>query len=67
MSPSSDGRPAGDRTTRNRSRTGFIAFKNGVPIDWLSRKQCVTSVGSAEAEIYALSEAVKRGRIIHAT
>ena len=55
---------AGDRNVGTRSQTGYIAFYNGIPVDWCSKKQCVTSIGSAEAEIYALSEGVKRARML---
>jgi len=36
---------------------------NGVPVHWRSAKQPVTALSSAEAEMYALSEAVKCGRL----
>ena len=58
---------AGDREQGKQSRSGYIAYLNGVPIDWMSKKQCVTSIGSAEAEIYALSEAIKRAKLIQWT
>ena len=32
---------------------------NGMPVHWRSNKQPTTSLSSAEAEIYALAEAVK--------
>ena len=36
---------------------------NGVPVHWRSAKKPVTALSSAEAEIYALSEVVKCGRL----
>ena len=46
-----------------RSHTGNLICLNGVPVHWRSAKQPVTALSSAEAEIYALSEAVKCGRL----
>ena len=48
-------------TTRNQS--GTMILLNGVPVHWRSSKQPVTALSSAEAEIYALSEAIKSGRL----
>lgn len=55
---------AGDRGLHTKSTTGVIIFYNGAPIEWISKKQTSTSLSSAEAEIYALSEGVKRMRAV---
>lgn len=55
----SDSDHAGDKGLHTRSTTGIIIFYNGAPIEWLSKKQTSTSLSSAEAKIYALSEAAK--------
>ena len=49
---------AGDRQSDSRSRTGYILFLNQFPVDWCRRKQPSTSVSPAQAEIYAMHEAV---------
>lgn len=49
---------AGDRPHETRSHTGIIVLLNGTPIEWVSRKQPETSIAPAEAEIYAMREAV---------
>ena len=49
---------AGDMDNR-RSVGGYMIFLNGVLISWRSKLQKVVSLSSAEAEFYALSEAVK--------
>ena len=36
---------------------------NGMPIHWRSNKQPITSISSAQAEIYAMSEAVRDSRL----
>ena len=36
---------------------------NGMPIHWRSNKQPVTSISSAQAEIYPMSEAVRDSRL----
>ena len=43
----------------SRSHTGVIMLLNGMPVHWRSQKQPKTSLSSAEAEIYAMSRAVK--------
>lgn len=53
----SDSDHAGDRLTSTRSHTGVMIMCNGMPVRWRSNKQPVTSISSAQAEIYALSEA----------
>ena len=55
---------AGDRLSSSRSQTGYILFLNSFPVDWCSRKQPSTSVSPAEAEIYAMHEAVVACRLI---
>ena len=47
-----------------RSQTGFIVFLNGFPIAWASRRQPVTAVSPAEAEVYAMREGVVAGRLV---
>jgi len=58
----SDSDHAGDRYLSTRSQTGTMIFLNGIPIQWRSQKQPVTSFSSAAAEIYALSQTVKDAR-----
>ena len=43
----------------SRSITGFVTFLAGGPIQWKSKRQDVTAMSSAEAEIYATNEAAK--------
>ena len=51
---------AGDKASgNNRSRTGVVILLNGLPVFWRSNKQPETAISSAQAEIYALSEAVR--------
>ena len=45
-----------------RSQTGYLLFLNSFPVDWSSRRQPVTAVSPAEAEVYAMREAVVAGR-----
>ena len=46
-----------------RSRTGVIILLNGLPVHWSSNKQPETAISSAQAEIYAISEACKDIRL----
>ena len=46
-----------------RSRTGVIILLNGLPVHWRSNKQPETAISSAQAEIYAMSEACKDIRL----
>ena len=55
---------AGDRKSTTRSQTGYIAFLNSFPIDWCSRRQPETSVSPAQAEIYAMQEAVQGFKLL---
>ena len=56
----SDSDHAGETAMGNtRSHTGVIMLLNGMPVHWRSNKQPKTSLSSAAAEIYAMSEAVK--------
>jgi hypothetical protein len=56
----SDSDHAGDSKSGDvRSRTGVMIMLNGMPVFWRSNKQPKTSLSSACAEIYALSEACK--------
>ena len=59
-----DSNHAGERVRGTKSRTSVMNFLNGVPVDWASQTQPVTALSSAEAEIYALLEAVKRARLL---
>ena len=45
------------------TKKGVIVLCNGMPIHWRSQKQPDTSISSAQAEIYALSEAVKDAKL----
>ena len=51
---------AGDLHTR-RSTTGMVVMMNNGPISWLSRLQKLCAQSTAEAEIYAVTDAVKEG------
>jgi hypothetical protein len=55
---------AGDRSMDSRSQTGFLVFLNSFPVEWVSRRQPVTAVSPAEAEIYAMREVVVAGRLM---
>ena len=56
----SDSDHAGETAMGNtRSHTGVIMLLNGMPIHWRSNKQPMTSLSSATAEIYAMTEAVR--------
>ena len=59
----SDSDHAGDRHSGTRSQTGVVILCNGAPIQWRSKKQPVTAISSACAEIYALAEAVRDARL----
>jgi len=59
----SDSDHASDKKIDTRSQTGILILLNGVPCYWRSAKQPITALSSAEAEIYALSECVKHGRL----
>ena len=50
---------AGDAPTTSKSHTGIIFFLNGMAVHWESKKQPITALSSAAAEVYAFSEAVK--------
>jgi hypothetical protein len=54
---------AGEKKLYSQSRTGVAFFLNGFPTHWKSKKQPSTSLSSAAAEIYALSEACKDARL----
>ena len=59
----SDSDHAGDTAVgTSRSHTGVMIMLNGMPVHWRSNKQPKTSISSAEAEIYAMSTAVKDAR-----
>ena len=55
----SDSDHAGDRIVNCRSQSATMIMLNNAPVFWRSVKQPVTSLSSACAEIYALSESVK--------
>ena len=46
-----------------KSQTGVIILLNSMPVFWKSNKQPVTALSSAEAEVYAMMEAVKEARL----
>jgi hypothetical protein len=46
---------------KRKSRSGYLFFMSGAIVTWCSKKQPVISVSSTEAELYALSEAVREG------
>ena len=48
-----------------RAQTGVMILLNGVPAHWRSNKQPVSSDSPACAEIYALKEGVKDGRLFN--
>jgi transposase InsO family protein len=54
----SDADWAGDKETR-KSRSGYIVFINGSPVSWFSKKQTCHALSSCEAEIVAMTEAIK--------
>ena len=56
---------AGDRDYDTLSQSGTMITLNGVPVFWRSKKQPVTAVSSAEAEIYALYETLKEANLFH--
>ena len=53
-----------DCVMTTRSQTGFLIFLNGCTVEWASRRQLVTAVSPAEAEIYAMREGVVAGRLV---
>ena len=55
---------AGDKGIDSRSTTGTAVFYNGALVDAMCKRQTATSVSSAEAEIYALAESVRRVRAV---
>ena len=55
---------AGDTPITTRSTTGIILLLNGMPVTWASKKQPMTALSSAVAEIYAFSEAVKHAQFL---
>jgi invasion protein IalB len=60
----SDSDHAGDRPNCTFSQTGIMITLNGVPVQWASRKQTVsTATSSALAEIYALSETTRMAQL----
>jgi hypothetical protein len=54
----SDSDWAGDKDSR-KSVTGFFIFVNGALVGWRSKSQHCISLSSSEAEMYALTEAIK--------
>ena len=60
----SDSDHGGDRPHELRSQTGMVVMLNGVPVLWSSKKQSdTTAFSSTMAEIFALSETVRAGRL----
>jgi hypothetical protein len=54
---------AGERVDR-KSTGGNITYINGIPINWQSKKQNIVALSSTEAELYALTEAVREALFI---
>ena len=54
----SDSDWAGDKDSR-KSVSGFFIFVNGALVGWRSKSQHCISLSSSEAEMYALTEAIK--------
>jgi hypothetical protein len=52
------------RDSSRRSRTGYVIFLNGGPIAWNSSLQDSIAQSTSEAELYAMTEAVKTGLYI---
>jgi hypothetical protein len=52
---------AGDKVTR-RSRTGYIIYMNGAPIDWFSKKQNTIESSSFGSEFIALKTVMEKLR-----
>ena len=44
---------AGDTPTPTRSTTGIVLMLNGMPVSWTSKKQPMTALSNAVAEVYA--------------
>ena len=60
----SDSDHGGDRPHVLRSQTGTMIMLNGVPVQWSSKKQTdTTAFSSTMAEIFAMSESVRAGRL----
>ena len=60
----SDSDHAGDRVNSEaRSHTGVLIMCNGVPVHWRSKKQPITCISSAAAEIYAMAEAARDSQL----
>jgi hypothetical protein len=49
------------RDSSRRSRTGYVIFLNGGPVAWNSSLQDSIAQSTSEAELYAMTEAVKTG------
>ena len=61
----SDSDHAGDMCMGTaRSQTGVLVTLNGMPVHWKSNKQPKTSLSSACAEIYAMSECARESRLV---
>jgi len=56
----SDADLGGARPLTTCSHTGSMIMLNGVPVFWQSKRQPSTSISSAQAEIYALSETARQ-------
>jgi hypothetical protein len=54
----SDADWAQDKDSR-KSRTGLVIYINGSPAIWLSKKQATHALSSCEAELIAITEAIK--------
>ena len=46
-----------------RSHTGVLIMCNGAPVHWRSKKQPITCISSAAAEIYAMAKAARDSQL----
>ena len=60
----SDSDHASTKPHCTRSHSGAMLLLNGVPVAWLSKRQPVTAVSPAEAEIYALRDAAIAAKLM---
>ena len=60
----SDSDHASAKPHSTRSHTGAMLMLNTVPVAWLSKRQPITAVSPAEAEIHAMRDAIIAARLI---
>ena len=60
----SDSDHASVKPHSTRSHTGAMLMLNAVPIAWISKRQPLTAVSPAEAEVHALRDAVLAARLV---